>query len=174
MRFFCLLVMIIPLNCYSDALNSLTFSIHAHVSTDILGYGITKFNITPNHIETIYNPDTDTFNDASSDMEIVTNIPSERGEIFSYNLRLSKNIASCTKTDGSITDYTPPEIFINKSDGNFVKLDSNLELELSNTTSDFKSDDRKINIKYSKFDPIIYLDTMKYCSGKIELMVGLL
>lgn len=174
---FKLFLTIFSLNAYSEVKDyPITFLIKAHVSFDILGYKITDFKITPDRIETSYDSEKETFNESFSDMKVVTNIPLERKEVFEYNLMLSRNEAFCTLFDGKEIDYDIPQIFIGNDKGVFTEITKENPIEkikLLNSYLNYKSDNKKINIKYKKIKKESFFGRIHHCSGEVNLMAGL-
>ncbi|KAB1505026.1 hypothetical protein [Photobacterium damselae] len=167
----------IPLNAYSETKDyPLTFLIKAHISSDILGYRITDFKITPDRIETTYDPEKEMFDESVSEMKIVSNIPTERKEIFEYTLMLSRNEASCLLLNGETIDYDTPQIFIGNDKGISTEITKESPIEnikLLKSYSNYKSDNKNINIKFKKIKKDSFFGHIHHCSGGITLMAGL-
>ncbi|MCG3846599.1 hypothetical protein [Photobacterium damselae] len=155
---------------------ALLFQITAHVSNDTLGYKISDFKIEPARVKTIYDPDSQVFNETFSDMKVTTNIPAERKENFFYTLTLASNEAQCDLIDGNNWEYKPPKIFINDDVGDYVqlKLHSGSEFKISNSSLGFKTDNRKIKIRYNEIDSDFFYSKVKSCYGSIKFTIGLL
>lgn len=175
--FLCVLFIVLPINANAEPNEqSLNFFIKAHISSNILGYGITDFEITPNSIDTTYDLEKETFDESLLDMRIVTNIPTGSKEKFQYDLMLVKNESSCLLLNGDIKEYDPPEIIIENSEG--ISTEITEKKPITNITfnsefSGFKSDDEKINIKYKKISSELFTENVHHCSGSISLIAGL-
>lgn len=168
---------VVSINTYSATNeHSLNFFIKAHISSNILGYGITGFSITPDVIDTTFDLEKETFEESMLDMKLVTNIPVSSKEKFQYDLILAKNESSCSLLNGDIQKYDSPKIFIGDDKGLLTEVTEKNPIKnitFNSEFSGFKSDDKKINIKYEKISSEMYTGEIHHCYGNITLIAGL-
>ena len=126
----------------------------------------------PNSLTLNIKSDGSGFEDASSTLQLSTNIPSKVLTNIPYTITLAESVTQCfdMSNTGPVEQLDFVETFL---EGQSIQIGQSIHIpDFTNSSETNKSSSHLLSFNFKDFDEIVTRHQPDYCSGKISLDIG--